>query len=326
MATVAVIGFALLNRIWLDIVLGAKNALYPEYRPGGFPWEATRQARALGFDVSVVTLLGDDHAGDFVYDAFRNTGADVRGIRRVSSHTPQAEVIVRGNERTILIDRAMHTALFSFTEVQRQLLAQADVWVAGGTLDRDRPDTVLTEVVRLARKCDKPLFLNPTRIHDVQAIDLRGVKMIVVSRGDFRHYGFAADAPAAAVAEALLERGAENVATTDSANPMRAYNLGESVTMFTLPVAEPRFPTGAGEVSFTGAVAGFLSGASTYEWLNIGAMAGAFFVEHGRPASWTEIAALDRVCPPEMRLASRDHSNGEVKPTRPATRNDRRSS
>ena len=44
------------------------------------------------------------------YNGNRNTGADVSGIRCVASPTPQAEVVVRGNERTILIDPQLQTA------------------------------------------------------------------------------------------------------------------------------------------------------------------------------------------------------------------------
>jgi sugar/nucleoside kinase (ribokinase family) len=254
-------------------------------------------------------MLGDDPPGYFLLDTFRNTGADVGGIRCVSSPTPTAEIILRRDapdERTILIDRSTQTALFSFTQIDIQLMAQADVVVAGGTLDRSGPDTVLTDVIRLARACGKRLFLNPTRIHDVKAIDLHGVTLIQVSRDDFRHYGFDPDAPAAAVAEALLERGADNVVITDGPNGSFGFNHGEQVRMYALPVPaeRTRFPTGVGDASFLAAGAGFLSGASMYDYLNVAAVAGAFFIEHGRPATQSEIAQLDSACRPEARLPS----------------------
>jgi sugar/nucleoside kinase (ribokinase family) len=321
--TAVVLGYMILNHVWRDIVLGTKNRMYPEYKPGGFPYETTRQARALGLGVSAVTMLGDDPAGDFLLDAMCNAGAAVQGIRRVSSPTPTAEVLVRGNERTILIDQKTQTAMLSFTLADRQVIAQADLVLAGGTLDHVGGDGVLTDVIRLARSCNKPLFLNPTRIHDPRTIDLRGVRLVQVSRDDFPHFGFAPDAPAAALAEALLERGTEYVVITDSGNGSWGFNHGENVRMFAVPVPQERisFPTGAGEIAFMSHAAGMMAGADMYTWLNLGALAGAGFIEHGHPLSRPQLLELQRAWPPEKRLVSRDHAKGAAKSERPANVN-----
>jgi hypothetical protein len=61
----------------------------------------------------------------------------------------------------------------------------------------------------------------------------------------------------------------------------------------------------------------FLTAASMYTWLNMSAVAGAFFIEQGRAPSWPEIAELDRACRPETHLDSRTPSGGDGKAVRP---------
>jgi len=317
--TVAAIGTTRHNRIWKDITLGIKNRLYPDYQPGGFPWEATRQARALGLHVSVITMLGDDPAGDFLYDAYNSSGADIRGIRRMSSLTPTADVLLRRDvpdERTVLMDQSTDTASLTLRQVDRELVAAADLVVAGGTLDRFGSDSVLTDVIHLARQENKPLFLNPTRIHNVQTIDLRGVKLIMVGRDDFLHYGFAMDTPAVVVADTLLGRGAENVAITDSANPMHGFNHKENVIMLAVPIPQElvKYPTGCGEAAFLAAVGSFISGARMYAYLNVAAVAGAWFIMKGAPASWSDLDDLNQQYLPKDRLTLPKQRNGQALP------------
>src|SRR5262249_9198839 len=89
---VVIIGFALVNRIGTDILFGGKNRVCPSDQPGGFPWEATRQALALEMKPTVMTMVGNDPSGDFVIDTLHDTGADLGGIHRGAAPTLEAEV------------------------------------------------------------------------------------------------------------------------------------------------------------------------------------------------------------------------------------------
>src|SRR5688572_14148275 len=93
MAKLVILGYLFRNRIWENPTFGEKNRMRPAPGPGGFPWEATRQARSLDLEVSVVSMLGSDPPGDAVLDAVRATGADVQSVRRVPQ-TSEAEVLV----------------------------------------------------------------------------------------------------------------------------------------------------------------------------------------------------------------------------------------
>jgi hypothetical protein len=80
-----------------------------------------------------------------------------------------------------------------------------------------------------------------------------------------RNFGFSPDAPAAAVAELLFTRGCETVIVTDSERGERAFD--------------------------------YLLGLSLFDWVNLGSLAGAFFVMHGYPGTWADLDQLNQEWP-----------------------------
>ena len=202
-------------------------------------------------------------------------------------------------QRTVLIDESVVAAQWRPNGVDVKLIDESDVVCVGGSL----PDAVLVDTLDIARRTGTSAVANPTRIRDLRAIDFEEVRLVQVSRDDFENFGMSQDAAAAALADPILSAGAEFVVITDSANGEWAFAQGgQSVRMPAVPDRNPLYPTGCGDASFAAHLAGILAGLNFYDWVNVGSLAGAFFVENGFPAKWADIAALAQEWQPERRM------------------------
>jgi sugar/nucleoside kinase (ribokinase family) len=290
---------AVANRIWNVPAHGRKYRMRPERNGGGFGREASRQAMALGLDSQLQSACGNDSAGVDLLREFAESGADIGGIQVLPESTSVADVVVCGDERTVLIDEDVGGARWTPSDRDWELMSRADAVCVGGSLS----DELMGSVFDIARQLKKPAFANPTRVERLDALNLDGLQIVQVSRSDFTNLGYPSDAPDAAVADALLSRGCCVAVITNSANGERAFAQGgRTVWMPAVPGVRPSFPIGAGDAAFAAHVAGFLRGLGLYDWVNVGTIAGAFFVEHGAPATWHDIARLAQKWPPERRI------------------------
>jgi ribokinase len=292
---------SVVNRIWAINRYGGKIRTCTRRRPGGFGYEALRQASILGFRVIVATARGPDAAGDFLESELREAGVDLRGLRTVPRPTATAEVVVKSDgERTILIEDGVPTAFWTPNQSDHQLFDNAGFVLVGGTLD----DEVLSVILHLAREHGKPVAINPTRVRHLTDLDLDGVVMVQVSRPDLPNFGFDRDAPDHEVAARFLNLGAETVCITDDANPESVVSSdGYSLKIPSVPHRLPLYPTGTGDSSFVGRVAGVIRFGPhrLKEAFGVGSLAGGFFIENGRPGAWAELEALGCEWPIDQR-------------------------
>ena len=303
----AVVGHTMINIVCPDYVFPGKGTL-PDMKltQGGFPIVGTKQGANLGFEVHVYSAAGRDHHGDAIEAALRDAGAETTGFQRVSLPTPFAVVLVKDGQRGVNKPPSiMQMARWKLTDSVRELITLDDYIAPGGTLDPDEPrDSNLRDITNLGRMLHKPLFLNPTQIHDVGSLDLNGVQLVQLSREDLSKCGFTRESPLQVVADRLLGRGAESVVITDGARGEWGFRRGQTEFMPALPDCQARYPIGCGDAAFIGHVSGQIRFGPTAmrKWLAVGALAGGFFVEHGRAARWAEILEMLKSWPPDMVL------------------------
>jgi sugar/nucleoside kinase (ribokinase family) len=213
--------------------------------------------------------------------------------------TKEAEVVVCNGARAVLIDEDRSGAEWHPTSGDWELLSRTDAIFVGGSL----PDGDISEICHHARQHDIALFANPTRLQSPRELNLEGVCILQVSSDDLANFGFPQGAPAAQIAELFLARGAQYVVVTDSERGARAFDQGgHSTWMPAVPARVPLFPTGCGDAVLAAQATGFLIGLGMYDWLNLGSLAGGYFVEHGKPATWREILKLAYLWPPSRRF------------------------
>jgi len=297
---VAIAWAAVANRLWTIPAFNGKYRQYPVQNGGGFGIQASGQAVALGLGSILFTATGDDAKGATLRQELAGTGVDMAGVRVMSGLTTSAEVVVCNGQRAVLIDQGAPGAEWRPNAGDRALMNSTDAVWFGGTLS----DAVVEELCESARQLGKPVFANPTRLERPETLNLEGVRICQISRDDVPNFGFAPDAPAAAVAELFLKRGCSIVVVTESERGERAFDQGgNSVWKPGVPGRKALYPTGAGDVALAAHAAGYLGGLRMCDWVNLGTLAGAFFVEHGYPGTWADLAVLGREWPPERRVA-----------------------
>jgi sugar/nucleoside kinase (ribokinase family) len=279
-----IISNLVVNRVWQVDRYGGKVRSRPLRSPGGFMWEALRQAITLGFEVVAASARGQDAAGDFLEATLRDTGADISGLRAVPFPTATAEVIVTGKERTILIEDGTSAATWSPQPDDLQYFDRVGWVLAGGTLS----DEALSWILKAARDRGRP------------------VALIQVSRADLSNFGLDPDIPPRDAAAVFQKLGVNLICITDDANPEQVFtSLGREVTIPSIPERRPLFPTGTGDASFIARLAGLIRfGQDCLDSsIGLGSSAGGFFVENGRPGTWSELEALGQEWPIGRRRA-----------------------
>jgi ribokinase len=305
---------AVANRVWQIPNFDGKFPQCAERKGGGFGMQACRQAVALGAKSVLLTAVGDDANGAALQGELAATGADLSGVQIVpAATTTKAEVVQCNGSRAVLIDEGLGGVEWRPNGSDWRLIEGADAICIGGTL----PDDVVAEVCEQARRLNKPLCANPTRLDRPSELDLRGVRMLQVSQNDAPNFGLAPQAPAGALADMLLARGADVVVVTAGARGASAFDLlAHSMWMPALPQRVEAHPTGAGDAHFMAAALGILSGLPLWDSLELASLAGAFFVENGRAGSLEELAHLAHQWPLEKRV--RDFAQRIAAPTEEA--------
>lgn len=289
---------AVANRKWRLPAMNGKFLQHPERDGGGLGMQASRQAVGLGVTPVLFTATGDDEAGRNLVKELAETGADLQGVRITSGQTTQAEVITCNGSRAVLLDQSQPGIDWTPSVHDAQLMQNLDAICFGGTLS----DRVVDWVLSTARHLGKTVFANPTRFQNTAGRNLQGVRMVQISRDDVRNFGLPSDVPAAAVAELFLGLGCDVAVVTESEAGERAFGQGgNSIWMPGVPNRIPSFPTGCGDAAFMAHIVGYLAGLSMYDWLNLGSLAGAFFVEHGYPGTFGDLNDLGKEWPPELR-------------------------
>ena len=118
-------------------------------RPGGAA-NAAMNLAALGCDVCVVGLVGDDEAGRWIRGALRGAGIDIRGlvVSRKRATTLKTRVIARG-QHMLRIDRETRAAPHP-TEERRLVAAITKLKKLSGVVCSDYAKGVLTDRVLAA--------------------------------------------------------------------------------------------------------------------------------------------------------------------------------
>ncbi len=305
-ASVALIGNAAVDENWEAATgSGRKYLGSPSRARGGFVRWSAEQLAALSVPSVILTVVGPDPRGAYFVEDTRQAGLDVTGIRVGSAPTRAALVVVREGERTIFIEQGH--ARWGPTAADEPVLRACDVWCIGGTLDEAGPDDpVLRRTLGLGRALGKVVALNPTRVNNLEELDLSGVSFVQVSEDDRRALGCSGRATAAEVAEVFLRKGCPLVVVTAGERGMRAFGTdGSAVVMPAFSVPAPRYPVGVGDSVCACLVwALLLERLDLFSACNYAAAAGAYRMETGRGASRAVLEALARATPPQDRFRS----------------------
>ena len=280
---VVVIGGAnldVLARSGPPMILGTSNPGRVTVSAGGVGRNIAENLARLGTPTHLVTDLGDDPAGEQVWEATAGAGVEMTLVRRTAQSTG-AYVVTLDDQGEMIVAVAHMDAAYGIgpdrVEEARAIMRTAAMLVLDGNLSVPTLERALV----LARECDVPVLLDPVSVPKAQALlpamgQDRAIHTLTPNRDELAALTDRSVDPAdlSAVTQAarlLLTRGVERV----------WVRLGErGSVLVTAHDATPLPPatvvggvldvTGAGDSSLAGYAHALLGGADPVDAANFG--------------------------------------------------------
>ena len=236
-AHVLIVGDVMLDRYWFgEVSRISPEAPVPvvhvsktEERPGGAA-NVARNAAALGAKVSLLSVAGQDEAGDSLARLLENENVNVVLHRDAGLDTTIKLRVVGRQQQLLRIDFETmpgHEVLLNKLNDFERMLSGADVVILSdygkGGLKH------IGQMIGLARAAGKPVLVDP-KGEDYRRY--RGATLLTPNRGEFRQVagGWQDDAELARKAEGLRqELGLDALLVTRSEEGMTLYRAGEAL-------------------------------------------------------------------------------------------------
>ena len=186
-ARILAIGDVMLDRF----IIGSVSRISPEapvpvvdltseiFKPGGAA-NAINNIRALGGKVIAAGVIGDDTSGRKLIDLLKQSGINTEGIIVIKNRPTSVKTrIIAGQQQIVRIDREKRDGIG--TERTQQILDFVNKKIADidAILISDYDKGVITnklleDVIPLAKKCDKPVIVDPKVEHffDYKAVTI----------------------------------------------------------------------------------------------------------------------------------------------------------
>lgn len=276
------------------IVDGTSNPVETTRARGGVAGNVAAWLATLGHDVSMVTRLGRDPAGDAVFGELAEIPVDCTGISR-SSTTPTASYTAAltpsGDLRLGLADMAIYDEIT--TAMMDQALATirpAETWF----LDTNLPETVIGY---LASQAPGTVLIAGDTVSIAKAPRLRAacprLDLLITNATEtkaifprFNDADIPARLTAMGIDRAIIGRAHEGVQVVDGDGTRDHASLASRVVDV----------TGAGDALAAGVLHGILTGLPMDDTIRVGLAAAAFAVENDMalPATISHAALFDR--------------------------------
>jgi pseudouridine kinase len=248
---------------------------------GGVARNVCETLRRLGVSAGLMTLVGADDSGRALVDQLKALGADVSLVSVLPDHRTAEYVAVLGPDRSLAVGLADMAIFDAFTvdhlEGMRPHLESAR-WLFA---DCNLPAPVLVEVIRRAQVSKVRLAVDPVSVAKAARLpaDLSGIDLLVLNRREAAAV-LGGDSDPATASRKLLARGAAAVVLTDGAEGMLASSGGEQSHVPSERV-EVKDVTGAGDALIAAVIAGLLAGHAPPEAVRTGARIAALTVASG---------------------------------------------
>jgi len=279
---------------------GASNPVRIKTTAGGIARNVAQNLVALGVKTQLLTVVGDDEAGDWLLARTRLSGVDTSpAIRRAGLATGRyVAVLDPGGELTVgLADMAA-----------AESLTPADIETASGLFGRSgtifadanlRPET-LVALFDIAAKSGSPVtidLVSPAKATRLPA-DLSSADLVVGNRREAMSL-LGIETPPANLATAIVDRGAYAAVISDGDGPV--YWCGKTASGYDCgsqspPVAKVVDVTGAGDALHAGIIAARRDGASLADAVSAGLKIAARIVSSSAHAL-TPPTPLDKESP-----------------------------
>ncbi|SDR46434.1 pseudouridine kinase [Rhizobiales bacterium GAS191] len=249
---------------------------------GGVARNVAENLARLGVDVSLISILGDDEAGNAVLRHLHDLGVDASRVVTTREKPTAEYVAVLGPDRGLVLGLADMDifGLLTTAHIERAWphLASAS-WVLA---DCNMPGDVLAHLVRRRQGARFKLALDAVSTPKVRRLpqDLTGIDLLFLNKDEADAYLEDATLTPAEAAKALRARGAREVVLTLGARgAVVAAGHGAVETLAAVP-AHPVDVTGAGDAMISGTLYRLLAGETLAGAVRVGALLAAMTTEN----------------------------------------------
>ncbi len=239
------------------LVMGTSNPARQDESYGGVARNIAENLARLAAPVALITAVGDDASGAALLAHAHSTGIDTRGTLRVAgacSGTYTAVLDQQGEMLLALADMALYDQLTpAFMATRQSQRAAAAFTVADLNLAHDTVCVLLADAARDAVPLTLVAVSQPKMANLPQ--DLRGLRLLILNRGELETRSGAPLADDAAILKAcraLQAQGAQDIIVTCGASGV-VYTCEGGIARLDAPKAHIIDVTGAGD-AFAAAV------------------------------------------------------------------------
>lgn len=242
-------------------VRGQSNPVHNRATWGGVGRNLAVNLAALGADVRLLTVVGDDLVAEGLLADARDNRVDVSWVLRRNQTATGRYAAVMDSAGDLLIGLADMAAIESLSA--DELVSNAGAWrgISAVVAETNLAPQTLGAAIKMAKAQSVPVFLDLVSPEKARRLPARidGVELVSCNRQEAAALD-GVDAPAAALAQKIVERGAASASVSDRADDL-VYCTQTTNGRLPVPQAQLVDVTGAGDALFATIIFQRLSGA-----------------------------------------------------------------
>jgi pseudouridine kinase len=279
------LGGATLDRIYYaaePLIRGTSNPVTGSRAFGGVARNVAENLARLGVEVGLVSILGEDEAGEALLRDLRRLGIDVSGMAR-AEEKPTAEYVAVIDPNGELFLGLADMEIFAL--LRSADLDRASALLAGASIvfaDCNLPAELLADLVERRKGGKFELVLDAVSGPKARRLprSLDGVDLLFLNEDEARAYLEGTAATAAEAAAALRGRGARAVVLTLGEQGAIVTD-GKGLAHSPAVAARAVDVTGAGDAMIAGTLYALDRGEPLTDAVRMGALLAAITTEHG---------------------------------------------
>lgn len=267
------IGAALIDELLLaneDILLSTTTPATLTKSAGGVARNIAHQLALLGVPVQLVSVFGDDDAGDWLKKYCLNAGISLDAALTINGPTGKYTGIIKQDGSlfaAFLSNSAIHFITPEFLESQRELLSSASFLLADANISKDSIEWLLS----FSRESGIPFIIEPVSVapaRKLASIDLNGLYLITPNEDELPAISMEHETQSDHPVDTLLRRGVSQVWVHNGAKGSTIFSSDKSMSLHARPINVVDC-TGAGDSALSGFILGKYLGKKNDECLKI---------------------------------------------------------
>ncbi|RLQ94485.1 carbohydrate kinase [Falsibacillus albus] len=276
-------------KVQKELVYGTSNPSETSISCGGVARNISENLGRMGIPSSLMTIVADDYEGAFLLEETKPY-VDVAGTMMVLHQTTGTYTAVlneEGDMAIALADMNIYEMIDTgFIEKRWSQISSAEMVL----LDTNFPEEVLAYIIRRCKQEGVPLVISPVSSPKVKKLprNLEGTTWYISNKDEAEELTgmkIEKDGDFFMAAEAIIEKGAENVVITRGKEGLVYYSQSGGAGVILAPHIQVDEVTGAGDALVAGVIYGCMNGFNIEDACKVGMTASIIALQSGQTVS-----------------------------------------